>query len=61
MNIDVLKPYLSGMTAHTELRAHTNYTNTIMFTNGNLTMNQRSDISGVFARIYKDGVFGAAS
>ena len=61
MNIDVLKPYLSGMTAHGELRAHTNYTNTIMFTNGNLTMNQRSDISGVFARIYKDGVFGAAS
>ena len=61
MNIDILKPYLNGISAPTELRAHTNYANNIMLTQGNIILNSQSDISGIFARTYKDGIYGASS
>lgn len=61
MNIDILKGYLKGFDSHTELRAHSNYSNSIILTQGNIIANSQSDNSGIFARTYKDGIFGAAS
>lgn len=61
MNADILKGYLKGFDTHTELRAHSNYSNSIILTKGNIIANAQSDNSGIFARTYKDGIFGASS
>lgn len=61
MKIENLKPLISSSPNHTELRAQTNYKNNIVLTQGNVITNLRSSSSGVFARVFQDGCFGAAS
>lgn len=61
MKIENLKPLVLTCRDHAELRAQTNYKNNIVLTRGNLITNLRSSSSGVFARVYKGGTFGAAS
>lgn len=46
---------------HTELRAQLNKTRRVNLISGNLTANARADISGVSARVYKNGVYGFSS
>lgn len=46
---------------HTELRAQENRSRRIILAQGNLTANSRSEISGVSARVYQNGVYGFAS
>lgn len=47
--------------AHTELRVQENRSRRIVLAQGNLTANSRSEISGVSARVYRNGVYGFAS
>ncbi len=47
--------------AHTELRAQCNRTRIVSLVSGNLTQNVRTDVSGVSARTYRDGLYGFAS
>lgn len=47
--------------AHMELRAQENRSRRILLSQGNLTANSRSEISGVSARVYKNGVYGFSS
>lgn len=46
---------------HTELRAQVNKTRGVSFLSGSLTTNVRSEVSGVSARVYKNGVYGFSS
>lgn len=46
---------------HTELRAQENRDRRIVLLSGNLTTNTRSEISGISARVYKNGVYGFSS
>jgi len=46
---------------HTELRAQLNRTRRVTLNAGNLVLNTRNDISGVSARVYKNGVYGFSS
>ena len=46
---------------HTELRAQVNKSRRVTLLAGNLTANSRSDVSGVSARVYKNGVYGFSS
>ncbi len=46
---------------HTELRAQLNRTRRVVLNAGNLIGNSRNDISGVSARVYKNGVYGFSS
>ena len=46
---------------HTELRAQENRQRQISLVQGNLVGNVRSEISGVSARVYKNGVYGFSS
>ena len=46
---------------HMELRAQENRSRRISLAQGNLTANSRSEISGVSARVYKNGVYGFSS
>lgn len=43
---------------HTELRAHENRERWVSILQGNMTNNSRSEVSGVSARVYKNGVYG---
>lgn len=47
--------------AHTELRGQLSRSRGVTFVRGNLTGNARSDISGVSARVYKNGTYGFSS
>ncbi len=47
--------------AHTELRGQLNRTRRVVLLAGNLIQNTRSDVSGVSARVYKNGVYGFSS
>ena len=47
--------------AHTELRAQLSRTRRVTSIMGNLVSNQRTDISGVSARVYKNGTYGFSS
>lgn len=46
---------------HTELRAQENRSRKIVLVQGSLTANSRTDISGVSARVYQNGVYGFSS
>lgn len=46
---------------HTELRAQENRYRFVNILQGNLVSNSRSEISGISARVYKNGVYGFAS
>ena len=47
--------------AHTELRAQKNRTRRVTLLSGNLVANTRTDLSGVSARVYKNGAWGFSS
>ena len=47
--------------AHTELRAQKNRTRRVALLSGNLVVNTRSDVSGVSARVCKNGSWGFSS
>ena len=47
--------------AHTELRGQLNRTRRVVLLSGNLVQNSRSDVSGVSARVYKNGLYGFSS
>lgn len=47
--------------AHTELRAQENRVRRLILAQGSLTANSRSEIAGVSARVYKNGVYGFSS
>ena len=55
------KTSLFGQGAHTELRAQENTAVSVVINNGNTVTNQREVISGVSARVLKNGVCGFAS
>lgn len=63
----MLEDLISGKKAlfadgvHTELRAQENRNRRISLIQGNLTANVRSEVSGVSARVYKNGVYGFSS
>lgn len=46
---------------HTELRAQENRTRRVTIVQGNMVANSRSEVSGVCARAYKNGVYGFSS
>ena len=46
---------------HTELRAQINRSRSVSMLSGNLTGNSRVEVSGVSARVYKNGVWGFSS
>ena len=53
------KDFAGGV--HTELRAQINKTRGVSLLSGSLTTNVRSEVSGVSARVYKNGVCGFSS
>ena len=63
MIADIITPkkalFLPG--AHTELRAQHSRTRRVTSVQGNLIGNTRTDISGVSARVYKNGTYGFSS
>ena len=44
--------------AHTELRAQENRNRRVVLVQGNMVGNDRSEVSGVSARVYKNGTYG---
>lgn len=52
---------LFGTGTHTELRGQLNRSRRVGLLSGNVIQNSRSDISGVSARVYKNGVCGFSS
>mgnify|MGYP000865321983 CR=1 FL=1 len=58
---DKISKFKSLLKNHTELRAQVNTTRRVTLLNGNLVNNIRSDVSGVSARMYRNGVYGFAS
>ncbi len=63
----MLKDTLTGLKsgfvpgAHTELRAQLTRTRNVTMIGGDVTVNRRQDISGVGARVYRNGTYGFAS
>ena len=63
----MLENFITGKKAlfadgvHTELRVQENRSRRIMLAQGNLTANSRSEVSGVSARVYRNGVYGFSS
>ena len=47
--------------SHTELRGQLNRSRRVTLLSGNVVGNARSDISGVSARVYKNGTYGFSS
>ena len=47
--------------ANTELRKQFSRSRGVTLVNGNLTSNARTDVSGVSARVYKNGTYGFSS
>ena len=58
---DIISPYQSSFTLHTELRAQQNTTRRVTILAGEVVGNSRTDVGGVSARVYKNGVYGFAS
>lgn len=60
---DIITPHkhLLPGDAHAELRAQLNRSSRVTLLSGNLTANAKSEISGVSARVYKNGVYGFSS
>ncbi len=60
---DILCPYSLNFPAgeHTELRAQTNKSRKVVLLSGNLTANTRREVSGISARVYKNGIYGFSS
>lgn len=60
---DILTPKkgLFATGAHTELRGQNNRTRRAVLLNGDVMGNVRSDVSGVSARVYQNGVYGFSS
>lgn len=56
-----LKKYGALLKPYTELRLHENRSTVYALVNGNLVNNDQSTVSGVSARMYKNGFFGFAS
>ncbi len=63
MNKSIIIPNKSLFAAgvHTELRAQVNKSRGVTIISGNLTGNSSSEVSGVSARVYKNGVYGFSS
>ena len=63
----MLQDYLSGQKTlfetgvHTELRGQNSRTRRAVLLNGDILSNVRSDVSGVSARVYRNGVYGFSS
>ena len=55
------KKKLFSSDADTELRVQENRTRRVAFVGGNLTANARTEVSGISARVYKNGVYGFSS
>ena len=47
--------------AHTELRGQLNRSRRVVLLGGNVVQNSRSDISGISARVYRNGTYGFSS
>ncbi len=60
---DILTPkkVIFAPDAHTELRGQISRTRGATIVSGNLTGNSRQDISGISARVYKNGTYGFSS
>lgn len=60
---DILTPkkILFSPAAHTELRGQLSRSRGVSIIGGNLTGNVRKDVSGISARVYKNGTYGFAS
>ncbi len=60
---DMISQYKGSFAAgtSTELRAQRNLTRRLTLLSGSLTTNQRTDVGGIGARAYRDGVYGFAS
>ena len=60
---DIITPNKSLFAAgvHTELRAQINKSRGVTIISGNLTGNTSSEVSGISARVYKNGVYGFSS
>lgn len=60
---DIISGWRSSLPAgvHTELRAQVNSQRVVTLVAGNLTRNERTDVSGVSARTFKNGVYGFSS
>lgn len=60
---DIIRPHSLNFKSgtHTELRAQTNKSRKVVLLSGNLTANSRREVSGVSARVYKNGVYGFSS
>ncbi|MBR4952949.1 MAG: TldD/PmbA family protein, partial [Oscillospiraceae bacterium] len=60
---DIITGHKIAMPAgvHTELRAQINSSRGVAMLSGNIVSNARSDVSGVSARCYKNGVYGFSS
>ena len=52
---------LFGPGTHTELRGQLNRSRRVVLLSGNVVNNSRSDISGVSARVYRNGTWGFSS
>lgn len=59
-NVD-LRRYKGQFGSYTELRAQENRNTAINCVKGSISSNSRSDMSGISARVYKDGSWGFAS
>ena len=55
------RPYAFEAGAHTELRGQLNRSRRVTLLSGNIVGNARSDISGVSARVWKNGICGFSS
>ena len=60
---DIVTKHAAGFApgASTELRAQRNLTRRVTLRQGSLVNNQRTDVQGVGARVYQDGIYGFAS
>lgn len=58
---DIISQYRGGFSLHTELRAQQNTSRRVAVLAGEIVANSRTDVGGVSARVYKNGVYGFAS
>ena len=56
-----LRSYTETFTEYTELRVQENRSSALTFVKGNLVANRKTAVSGVSARVYREGVWGFAS
>ena len=61
MKYDDLNKFKDSFSSYTELRVQENRNNRVNLTNGDVTGNVASTISGVSARVFKDGNWGFSS